>query len=72
MNLKYGVPWRAQPISTGWGLNIEFEHSLGGKSRWRVFAPVGVAGLARETRFWATGSPPVIPSRAYIQRSWGL
>jgi len=25
------MDWRAQPVSSGWGLNIEFEHGFGGK-----------------------------------------
>ena len=32
---------RTQPVPAGWGLNIKFEHSFGGKSRWRVRLQTG-------------------------------
>ena len=31
-----GIPWREQPVSAVWELNMEFERSFGGKLRWRV------------------------------------
>ena len=39
------VCWRAPPASAGWGLNIEFEHGFGGKSRWRVRLQTGVLNI---------------------------
>ena len=42
----YMYRWRAPPISAGWGLNIEFERSFGGKSRWRVRLQTGVLNIA--------------------------
>ena len=36
---------RAPPVSAGWGSNIEFERSFGGKSRWRVRLQTGVLNI---------------------------
>ena len=51
------VHWRAHPFSAGWGLNIEFEPSFGGKSRWRVRLQTGVLNIClpnNRVRVWAT------------------
>ena len=47
------VRLRAPPGPAGWGLNIEFEHSVGGKLRWlirlwdlNVASPIIEAGSA--------------------------
>jgi len=48
------VRWRAHP---GWGLNIEFERSFGGKSRWHVRLQTGVLNIClpnNRVRVWAT------------------